>query len=452
MPEIQDRRAAALEQRTLVAASLADHASKILTATAAVIMLLMVVFPRFAPVNAYALALVATLVAFALVSNTYTAALKSNATDFSHPITLASLGFGVWCLVACAWSADPAWGAIKALLYFGMVIAAVSGKSLINTLDRPTLEALGRGILIGLLIGAIYLCIETLTSRGITRFVWQHFDSLRPADPKHIRVVNGTVTKVSDANINRVTAVFVMWLWPAFLLTINLCKDKWRTGVLIGLVLVTSILIVSTRHQTSQIAIAGSTVLFCLTAVSPVAARRLTIGGWIIATALMLPLAITAYNSGLHKSPWLFSTAQQRIIIWGYTAEQAFQRPIIGVGTDATPALDEQRTVKIKPPGYPIALATRAHPHNVYIQVWYELGAIGAFLFGLLGLALIEYIAVMNSRVQPYAMASFITVAAMISSSYGLWQTWFQASIVFSLVALLLAARLTDLNSQRESG
>jgi hypothetical protein len=414
------------------------------TITSAVIVLLIIVFPRFATINVCGAGLLASVISLAVVSNAYSRSLLSISENYFQPVTLAALGFGIWSLIACAWSASPLTGLTKVVLYFGLVGVFLSGRSAIETLDRQALHAIARGIIAGLLIGAVYLCVETVTSRGVTRFLWEHFESLRPDDPKHIRFYKGHVSWVSDANINRVTAVFTMFLLPALLLSSGILKGRLKTVAVVLFAFTAALLLLKTRHQTSQIAIVAGVGLFALASVSVFAARQIAIGGWIVATALMLPLAITAYNSGLHQSSWLFQTAQQRVVIWGFTAEQAFQQPIFGVGTNSTPALDEQRTVKIKPRGYTTALETRAHPHNVYLQVWYELGAIGAFLFGLLGLAKIEHILVFSERARPYALAQLATTAAIIGSSYGLWQTWFQASIVLSMLALVLAAKLSE--------
>ena len=57
----------------------------------------------------------------------------------------------------------------------------------------------------------------------------------------------------------------------------------------------------------------------------PAAARRAgpRCRGWITATLLVVPIATYSYERGeLHFASWLPHTARQRIILWGYTAEQ----------------------------------------------------------------------------------------------------------------------------------
>ena len=180
-----------------------------------------------------------------------------------------------------------------------------------------------------------------------------------------------------------------------------------------------------------------------LAQVAPVVARRLVAAGWIAVTALVVPLSLAAYSNNLQLSPELFNTAKARIIIWGYTAEQVLHKPLIGVGTNATGIIDQQRgTAKERPAGYASAEETRAHPHNFYLQVWYELGAVGAVLFGLAGLAVLAAIRRLPGTLHPIALAQFTMTAAMIGSSYGLWQTWLQASIAFAIIALLMAMKL----------
>ena len=67
------------------------------------------------------------------------------------------------------------------------------------------------------------------------------------------------------------------------------------------------------------------------------------------------------------------------------------------------------------------------HSHNVFLQTWYELGAIGAFLFLLAGCGVIGLIARLPAAAQSFILAQFATFFAIAAFSWGVWQSWLMA-------------------------
>jgi O-antigen ligase len=94
-------------------------------------------------------------------------------------------------------------------------------------------------------------------------------------------------------------------------------------------------------------------------------------------------------------------------------------------------------------------LRTGPHAHNVYLQTWYELGAIGAVLFMALGLGVLRSIAHVPTTLLPYALASFAAASIVGAFSWGMWQAWFMAGFgiaaVLTVTSLELAARRTGM-------
>jgi O-antigen ligase len=88
--------------------------------------------------------------------------------------------------------------------------------------------------------------------------------------------------------------------------------------------------------------------------------------------------------------------------------------------------------------GYAVAL-TR-HAHNAYIQVWYELGGIGALLMIVAAGGVLHGISKLPKDAIPFAQTQFAVTLAVLSSSYGMWQMWFLASIALGASILLVAA------------
>ena len=154
----------------------------------------------------------------------------------------------------------------------------------------------------------------------------------------------------------------------------------------------------------------------------------------------MVPLADAAYRSGAQHAQWLPDNARARIIIWAATAEKVRQHPLLGIGAGSTPAVHkaaepaaEQRPADILP------WSTGVHSHNMFLQIWYELGAAGVCLLLSLGLALLALIGRMPSAIQPHALAAFVSVSAVNAFSWSLWYPWLLASICFTVFAVVLA-------------
>jgi exopolysaccharide production protein ExoQ len=82
------------------------------------------------------------------------------------------------------------------------------------------------------------------------------------------------------------------------------------------------------------------------------------------------------------------------------------------------------------------------HPHNIFLQIWLELGAIGAALALGLGLVALWQIGTLPAWVQVGANGLFAAGAAVGASGFDLWQTWLFASYVAAWAAILLAKRL----------
>jgi O-antigen ligase len=88
-----------------------------------------------------------------------------------------------------------------------------------------------------------------------------------------------------------------------------------------------------------------------------------------------------------------------------------------------------------------LARTLSIHSHCIYLQTWFELGAVGALLLTAFGLSVIAAIGRLAPRTQPYAYATFASSAAMAAVSYGMWQAWFITSFALTAVLCVLGTR-----------
>ena len=80
-----------------------------------------------------------------------------------------------------------------------------------------------------------------------------------------------------------------------------------------------------------------------------------------------------------------------------------------------------------------------AHAHNIFLQTWYELGAVGAVLFSAIGAVAWALLSRRPAALQPYAFASFVSAVLIGAFSWGMWQTWFMAAYAIWVMLLALA-------------
>jgi O-antigen ligase len=171
------------------------------------------------------------------------------------------------------------------------------------------------------------------------------------------------------------------------------------------------------------------------------------IAGWCAATLLVVPIAKELYARGLHLNSPIPLSGKQRIVLWGYTAEQVGKRPLLGIGIASTKKLDERNVAAEKPAGYPYPRKTGPHAHNIYLQTWYELGATGAVLLLVFGLSMIAAITTLPERFRPYAAAAFASAATMGAFTWSMWQAWFMGLFALTLMVILLGAEFARRHS-----
>ena len=126
--------------------------------------------------------------------------------------------------------------------------------------------------------------------------------------------------------------------------------------------------------------------------------------------------------------------------IWWRAADRALETPLLGQGIDASRSLVpmgetsqfETLTSSLLP----------LHPHNAFLQVWLELGVLGAALALAVTLFVLFGTRRLERADQPYALASFMAALGMVSTAYGIWQAWWMAGLLAAGLMVLLASRV----------
>ncbi|MFZ4809455.1 MAG: O-antigen ligase family protein [Hyphomicrobiaceae bacterium] len=346
---------------------------------------------------------------------------------------------GVWAAASALWSPDPAAALQKGVVLVGLVVLTALGAERLTTSDP---ERLHRALWISaaaVVAGTCLVAIELVTDQWIYRTVLSMLPGLAATMKKHVAMQDGLVFRVSESEINRRTTLAIALCLPAFGLLYAAGPARWRTLLTgAGLIAVVGILLTA-YHQSSQAAILAAAITLALAGLSLRWTARMLAVAWIVATLLVVPMVTGAYRAELHKADWIFYTARHRIVIWDFMAERVGNAPLRGIGAEAARVLHEtvdRETLEAHQRNAGVGVSTALHAHNIYLQVWYELGAVGAALLCAAGLALLGTATRLAPGTQRLALAQFAVTATMAAFSYGLWQAWFQVAFAIGLLGI----------------
>jgi O-antigen ligase len=248
----------------------------------------------------------------------------------------------------------------------------------------------------------------------------------------------GRIIAVASDDLKRNAVSIPLLLWPTLMATRPL-PDPWRSSVAGFLVLMAAWVVFAEPGQTTKLALVVGSLSFILARFLRRAALIAITAAWVSTCLGAVPAAFLLHRLDLQHAHWLQLSGQLRVFIWNDIAHLFLGAPLLGVGADMTyvlkPVLHELPTTVPALGVYAIP-----HPHNVYLQVWFELGLVGALLFLATGLCCLTKIARARVPEGPYAFALFAASATLIGSSYGMWQIWFMCQFAF-IVALYGLAR-----------
>lgn len=360
-------------------------------------------------------------------------------------ITALLLALCAYVFVNVSWSLIPQAAFAKASILLAVVLVSQFAVFWVLRQDGEVLSALGRGLLIGYGLAALFIAFEILTEQAATRLLLNTFEFLRPDSQKHHRITNGEVSLIGSYDRNRSVAVLNLLFWSTVGVWSVLAQPRWRWPILGLAGACLAIATFGSVHEASKVALLAGLVVFAICRLSLPLARVLVGAAWIVACLFAVPIASGLYGAELHKAEWLPRSARSRVIVWGVTAERTWRNPIFGVGVNSTREID--RRAKEAAGGTLDHLGTPRtgrHAHNVFVQTWFELGAVGALLLLAVGLAMLRALARTHESVQPVCFASFAVAMGIATFSWGMWQTWFQAAFAVTAIMLSIAVRLSQ--------
>lgn len=388
------------------------------------------------------------------------------------PFALALAVFLLWAGASMAW-APPSLSLMTSFRAFVMTAGSMGcGLVIIGEVRRMTAAeamVIGRGLTGGILVGTILLL-------GIGLF-WRIFEYFTDGTFTYLERILYKV-RLYGFDLyrrDRETSILVILLWP-MLLGLWKCPRLYKIAAY-ALVFVSVLFSVD---ATSKLALLGGGVIFLVALVLP---RLLaTIMGVVSVVVILctplitqhLPTPQQAFDtrslpfSVFHSQ----STMLSRLAIWHFAGEKAKEKPVIGWGIDSSRVLgfrpDGTREFASVPnphhffaiekflPPFPSQSGffdlfdiLPLHTHNNVLQIWLELGGIGAVLlaFGI-GSIFFRFInPAVNKASRPFMLAQITTIAVVASASYGVWQSWWQCTLGIAVAMMCAMEKLREPDS-----
>ncbi len=383
--------------------------------------------------------------------------LRSSLKGHEERWLLAALfGFAGYLFLNSLWSQVPSVALGKAVFVLLMIILTLIVSRAFTLQSREALESAALFALIGAVIGSAITCIEFSTEHIIGRSLYSAFPLIRPGD-KTISVLvmeNGrlvelpqsefrkphdnAVIEIASAALNRIHSFRMLLLWPILYLAINYVRPKLGAAFACFIALAAAYTIFVGESQTSQAALVLSAATFFVARAWSGLMHWTLLSAWCVAVGLALPLAVAPYQAGLYESEWIAPSFRDRMIIWGFTGEKAINSPLFGIGIRSTRVLGKEiKKTQERLPGHIVPRRLGLHSHNNFLQVWFELGAVGALFVLAIGIGLLQGIRRLLLSVRPYAYATFVSACIVAAFGWGLWQTWLLSGYALAVMMVV---------------
>lgn len=293
------------------------------------------------------------------------------------------------------------------LAFSGLVVASAMAVRAPAANRGLTIIGVGFGLLVALLL------IEGFMGEPI-------YQALK------VMIHQPTRPDLARRNVARACYTLALLAWPAALYLWSL-GERWR--LLAGFVVVGS-MVASVMLQVDSPIVAIVVGGLVMAAVQKIGrpAITLAITGTIL-YFILTPLVMSEVFGGSHsglapgvgKASW-----GARVEIWRFVSRLVESKPLFGWGLDAS---------RVFPGVIPL------HPHNAALQIWLELGAVGAGITAIFFVWLFARIENMRRRDAPLAGAAAASVSAYLvigALSFGTWQEWWLALGTIAIVVILV--------------
>ncbi len=334
----------------------------------------------------------------------------------------------IWGAISATWSIVPdrsASQALRLLLIAAGTTFLLSGALSLDTAGRKNLEIF---LITGVGLGLLFMLFELATG-GLVHGALNGFEK-------------NPVQNLFE--LNRASSVVSIAAWVAII-------PAWRRFGWVGaavLVLVSGFVIWQLQPGSPFLAITVGAGFFAVAWFAPSLAM-IALLATVAAALVMIPFMaeLTPIVTELIRALGFTEfSLLHRIAIWEFASERLLAQPIVGWGLDASRSIGSGQMVGVDDAPNLGARAVDVlplHPHNALIQVWLELGVLGALIVAGLFASIILAIwrGVMGRLERAAAFAAVAAAFVNAELSFGIWQGWWLSCLaLFAIVMTALVA------------
>ena len=332
-----------------------------------------------------------------------------------RPLAALAGGFLVMCWASVVWSAAPAdslrgAGQETAILLLMLVVCA----------PRPNTDTLA-GTVFPIMLAA---CIIGVVLVGLDMTLGFHLESL----------ISGKPGLAAATKYNRGLDYLALIVWPVLAYAVWR-RWWWQAGLLLAAVIAAEAIGLSLAGRVA--AVVGLGVLVLAWAFPRLLPACLAIGTGLFAAGLPFLLHVVAARRA-PLAPFLKTSGVARLEIADYMTARVFERPLLGWG------LLSAKSVPIHPTElarYAYVDPKGVYPHNQWLELWVELGVVGA-AFGLVFAGLVLWrIRRLPVSVRPFAYATFASAMAVACVNYEITTNSWWAALGASAALFVLLGR-----------
>lgn len=368
----------------------------------------------------------------------------------SSPIMWLAGAFVFWLLMSTLWSIAETEAISNGLRIATMIAAAVMVPMLSLSHNHEARSKAGHWALVACCLTVVLLLLETLFDMPLLRSARylvnsEIFTNVPPSAEERVVGVAYHPTLYLTNRLTHLASIVSIVLIP----TAGYLLQRGATFSAIGLLAAGLLALTLSPADAPVIALAAGAVVAAAMLVPAVSRSRRVAAALPILVAIMvvaLPwLVQVSFTASQSQATGMDASVIHRLAIWDHVAGAVAERPVLGSGIEASRVLGrEGADLGQLVPGHPTEFqALPLHPHNASLQIWLELGGIGALIFAL-------FLAAMTRAVHGYSkqrvgraalLGGWVAGLTVAHLSYGIWQYWWIASLglAVAMIALMLA-------------
>lgn len=348
------------------------------------------------------------------------------------PLSRTIAALLVWAAVSCVWAPHPG-GSVVLVIQVAAVMAAggvlIAAVSCLDDVTRK--RAIGAIAIAGPIL--LFLAASELIDRGILAHAIRGWPEVFVYNP---------------VRYDRGAAIAAIIAWP----TVLVLSRRVRPSAAIVFAILTLVLLFLLQMAAARLAFAVGGFVYLISLWKPRAVLNILTVGMVAAILLAPPVLIAAgavQNLPVvaDELPKTAPSERHRLLIAQFALAHIAERPLFGHGFDSSRAIPGGKAEKFEnAPALPL------HPHNAILQVWLELGAVGAVITAAIVTLILcgmrAFSADRGSAAGANAtVAAFATIALL---SYGIWQNWWLMTGWFAAMLVLAAAQARPTDDQFE--